>query len=153
MFHTGFDTAADALKFIISGSALFTITSRRTGKHFTFKASSPKSRDGAPRPPIFVKVLTGPDNGWNGDWTFLGSLFRATDDSVILHLVAGRKGRRDLKAFAALEWALQHLKADELPETLAVQHEGKCGVCSRSLTHPNSIASGIGPECAKKGGL
>ena len=28
-------------------------------------------------------------------------------------------------------------------------HEGRCGRCARRLTVPASVASGIGPECAK----
>jgi hypothetical protein len=28
--------------------------------------------------------------------------------------------------------------------------EGRCCVCNRKLTHPESIAAGIGPECAKR---
>ena len=32
---------------------------------------------------------------------------------------------------------------------LEVWHEGRCGRCNRALTVPESIASGIGPECAK----
>lgn len=28
--------------------------------------------------------------------------------------------------------------------------EGRCCVCNRKLTHPESIESGIGPECARK---
>lgn len=34
-----------------------------------------------------------------------------------------------------------------------VHHEGKCGRCGRELTVPESIESGIGPECAKALGV
>lgn len=33
-----------------------------------------------------------------------------------------------------------------------VLHEGRCVRCNRKLTHPESIKSGIGPECAGKWG-
>jgi hypothetical protein len=39
------------------------------------------------------------------------------------------------------------------PEAAAVQHgklSGRCSVCSRDLTDPESIARGIGPVCAEK---
>lgn len=32
-----------------------------------------------------------------------------------------------------------------------VKHCGRCGKCARKLTHPESIDSGIGPECSGKG--
>ena len=30
-----------------------------------------------------------------------------------------------------------------------IMHEGRCCRCNRTLTHPDSIKTGIGPECAK----
>ena len=39
-----FETAADAKTFILGGSAVFTITSLKTGKHFTFKVKEKKKR-------------------------------------------------------------------------------------------------------------
>ena len=48
-------------------------------------------------------------------------------------------GRADLAAMA------EHLSA-RLAERLA----GRCRVCHRTLTDPDSIAAGIGPECASK---
>ena len=37
-----------------------------------------------------------------------------------------------------------------IPEHLEIFHEGRCCACGRKLTTPESILSGIGPECAKK---
>ena len=37
-----FETAADAKTFILGGSAVFTLTSLKTGKHFTFKVKEKK---------------------------------------------------------------------------------------------------------------
>jgi hypothetical protein len=34
-----------------------------------------------------------------------------------------------------------------------VYHEGRCGRCNRKLTVPESIETGLGPECASKLGL
>jgi hypothetical protein len=47
--------------------------------------------------------------------------------------------------------ALLTIEAD--PEAAAVLHgkaSGRCSVCSRDLTNPESIARGIGPICAEK---
>jgi hypothetical protein len=149
MSHQGFETASEALDFIFGGNATFTLTSTKSGKHFTYKASSPKGDDTAP---IFVKVLNGPDNSWNGDWMYLGAFFKATDGSTIKKLIAGGKGHPDAPSFKALMWSVRHLdQKGELPVDLTIQHEDKCGRCGRKLTDPVSISTGIGPECRKKG--
>ena len=148
MQHDGFTSAQDALTFILAGKARFTLTSAKTGTHYTYKVDAPRNSDvydlATPR---FVKVLSGPDNSWNGDWTYLGLIGKEG------RLVAGRKGLPDAPSFKALDWALGHLNADTLPEALTIQHDGQCCRCGRALTHPESIASGIGPDCASKMGV
>lgn len=47
-------------------------------------------------------------------------------------------------------------KIAENPREAAVEHgrrTGRCACCGRTLTDPNSVAAGIGPQCAKKWGL
>jgi len=34
--------------------------------------------------------------------------------------------------------------------SIRFQHEGRCCVCARPLTNPESIDAGVGPECAGK---
>jgi hypothetical protein len=144
-----FTNAQDALTFINAGKARFTLTSKKTGTSFTFKADAPKDDDSI----RFVKVLNGPDNSRSGDWMFLGFLRADTEGSIIPHLMAGRKGRPDAPSFQALGWTLRQLSTNNLPDDLEIRHEGKCCKCGRALTVPSSIDSGIGPECAKKMGL
>jgi hypothetical protein len=38
----------------------------------------------------------------------------------------------------------------ELPKGLKVHHEGRCCRCGRKLTVPESIETGLGPECASR---
>ena len=148
MQHDGFTSAQDALTFILAGKARVTLTSGKTGTHYTYKVDAPKDADiydlATPR---FVTVLNGPDNSWSGDWLYLGLIGKEG------RLVAGRKGLPDAPSFKALDWALGHLNADTLPEALTIQHEGKCCRCGHALTRPESIALGIGPECSSKMGV
>jgi hypothetical protein len=58
----------------------------------------------------------------------------------VIGVLAGWLGRRF--------W--RHVTAGELPVTLSMQHEGHCGRCGRTLTHPDSINTGYGPECAAR---
>jgi len=143
--ENSFETAVDAIRFITGGKALFTMQSEKTGAHFTFKVSQ-KDDDGTASP-FFVNVLSGTDNT---DWqafTFIGHI-KADGQSC---LIAGRKGKPDAASFKAFSWAWAHLNRGSIPEGLSIAHEGRCCRCNRVLTHPESISSGIGPECAKKG--
>lgn len=141
-----FTDAGAVLDFIQGGNALLTITSVGTGKHFTFKIKQGWDHANNRRDettPFFVSVLNGPDN--STDFMFIGLIPR----EGLPKLIAGRKGRPDAQSFKALDWVLRRLVAGEVPEEVTIQHEGKCCRCGRTLTHPNSIETGIGPECMK----
>jgi hypothetical protein len=52
----------------------------------------------------------------------------------------------------ALNWALGKVWAGrELPGGATLQHAGHCGKCNRLLTVPESVESGLGPECSGLG--
>lgn len=148
MHHHGFETATDALEFMAGGRARFTLTSAKTGKHFTYRIAHREEGK-----PFFVSVLNGPDN--EGDYLYIGFIYPTrftgeTVDRIGSHLQAGRKGHPDALSYKALDWTLAHLIRGTIPEEVTVQHEGRCCRCGRTLTHPESVASGIGPECASK---
>ena len=142
--HAGFETAADALTFIKGGKAVFTLSSEKTDTHFTFKVSQKDTGEGEAvnLTPFFVSVLNGPDNWEN--YQYIGYI-QADGESCLL---AGAKGKPDAPSFRSFSWAWAHLNRGNIPEQLTIQHEGKCCVCSRRLTTPESISSGIGPICA-----
>ena len=133
-------TAESALAFIRAGKATVTLVSARTGTRFTYRVSA--APDGADT--FFVALLNGPDN--TGDYKYLGRIARGI-------FWAGRKVPRpgdigpDSPSSKAFTWAWKHLIRGELPDSLEIWHEGRCGRCARKLTVPASIASGFGPEC------
>lgn len=130
----------DIIKFALAGNATFTVTSKATGRRFTFKVRQP-----SPETPHFVKVLTGPDN--EGDYTFLGTIFNGQN------FVHSRKSSIAPDADSAKAFAWFWRNAASLPaDKVSVHHEGRCCRCGRKLTVPESIESGIGPECAGKAG-
>tara|TARA_R110000868_G_scaffold409581_1_gene695362 strand:+ start:574 stop:1011 length:438 start_codon:yes stop_codon:yes gene_type:complete len=141
-----FTDAKTAFDFILAGKARVTLTSKVSGNSFTFKIDAPKDRatGETDRSILFVKVLNGPDNSWDGDWMFIGFI-RPVWPS---RLVGSKKGHPDAPSFRALDWTLTQLAAGNLPDTLEVRHEGQCGRCGRALTVPSSIDSGFGPHCA-----
>lgn len=132
--------AAQSVKdFALAGRAIFTVVSKKTGSRFTYKIR--KSDDGKLH---FVAVLTGPEN--TSDYTYLGTIFGERD---YRH---GRKSRIgfDAPSAKAFEWfwnqAVRFGKLDQVE----IYHEGRCCRCGRALTVPESVAAGIGPECAGK---
>jgi len=60
----------DPEQFILGGKAIFTVTSKKTGKSFTYKVK----QGNGPDAPYFVSVLTGPDNWEN--YRYLGIIWR-----------------------------------------------------------------------------
>lgn len=119
-------------EFILAGRAKVTVTSRRTGRHFTFKITK---GDGV----WFVKRLSREYN-----YIYIGSIlpdktFRAT-----------RKSEYRTDAYTVFEWLWAKLKDGRLHGGVEVHHENKCGRCGAELTDPESIKQGYGPECRKK---
>lgn len=132
-------TAETVAAFALAGNARLTLQSEKTGDRFTFRVRKAKDAD-----LHFVSLLTGADN--ENDFEYLGTI-RAGQFSH------GRKARigADAPSARAIAWAWPHIMAGNIPPALAIFHEGRCGRCNRALTVPESIESGIGPECAKKG--
>lgn len=130
-------TLENILEFMHAGNSTMTLVSRKTGTRFTYKIK--KSDDGRL---FFVSVLTGQDN--ESDYRYLGTM----RDGTYNH---GRKSAIgiDAPSNVAFTWFYRQLDNLILPTELEVWHEGTCGRCGRKLTVPESIARGIGPECAK----
>jgi len=130
-----FDTAEAAMSFLQAGKAIITIKSLKTETRFTYRIR--ESKDGRV---FFVGLLTGADN--ESTYSYIGiirdGLFRWTSKSKISADAPG------VKAFA---WTYYQLSKAALPDTVEVWHNGRCGRCGKTLTVPESIQSGYGPEC------
>jgi len=149
-----FNKVGEALTFIGGGNSVFTIKSLKTNKHFTYKVSRNKEGNS----PYFVRVLAGPDNqSWDAS-QYIGFLPRYWKSNARAEgkefLVVGKKGKAMAPSFKALYYVLLNLlhsgDEDSLEDRqFEIMHEGHCCRCNRALTHPDSIKTGIGPECAK----
>jgi hypothetical protein len=126
---------SDAIKFIFAGNSLVTFLNTKSNNRFTYNVKL--SKDGSV---YFVSVLTMPEH-----YEFIGIIsgdyYRHGNKSKIT------KEAQSVKVF---EYIVQKLKSNTLPDFIEIWHEGKCGKCGRTLTVPNSIENGIGPECIKK---
>jgi hypothetical protein len=126
----------EALNFIFGENALFTIKNPKTENRFTFKVTKHKKED-----IFFVKVLTNPDL-----YEFVGSV---RIGNKYKHSTKSRisDNAQSVKVF---DFVLNKLISKNLPDFIEIWHEGKCCKCGRTLTTPESIQRGIGPECFRR---
>ena len=133
-----YNNLTNPLNYIKAGKAIFTVKNEETGNRFTYKVKKAKGKD-----IWFVFVLNGPDNYTN--YAYMGSIF----DSTFKRTKKSKVGE-DAISFKAFSWLHKRLSAGaELPKSVVVHHEGRCGRCGKRLTVPGSIESGYGPECIK----
>lgn len=128
--------------FALAGRAVFTIVNA-SGDRYTFRIGKKRGGD-----VYFGSLLNGPNN--ETDYLYVGKVNVET-----MRLTATAKGLAPTSvAFRTLDWLLMVINGKrELPAGYKLHHAGKCGRCGRTLTVPESIESGIGPECATKMGL
>lgn len=130
-------------QFVLAGNATFTIYSKKSGSHLTFKVKKLNEKS-----PYFVSVLNGPDNYEN--YQYLGCIFQDRDSFVYKH---GKKSHigADAVSNKAFSWFFNGIiHGKDFSESAEFYHEGKCARCGRKLTTPESITEGIGPICKGK---
>ena len=135
-----------ALKFVLAGKSLFTIRNETTGNRFTYKVTDLRRIDPRAEKEIyFVKVLTGADN--TNDYRFIGSVQK--NGHLFYKHSNKAKITEEAQSVKAFKWFLG-IAQKEIPEFIGVYHEGRCGRCGKTLTVPESIEAGFGPECITK---
>ena len=138
MFHD----PHDAKTYTLAGRATVTLTSERTGTRYTYKVRQMKDEGGQPRQLWSVGLLTGPDN--ESDYQYVGVL------NGELKLTAKSRLKDDSVPVRAFRWFWRHVSEGQMPPETEVRHAGTCGRCGRTLTVPESVDSGLGPECRTK---
>lgn len=140
----------DVVKFILAGRAVFTLT-RPDNKHYTYRINKAEKRHGNVqdlRQTWFVNLGIGYE-----DSIYLGMLTQEHPEAdPVFRLTAKSKFSDDADSvvtFRAFLWDVCNHAPTPL---MQFRHEGKCCVCARPLTNPDSIDAGIGPECAGKVG-
>jgi hypothetical protein len=141
-------TSETLKSFIFAGTAIFTTVNEKTGNRFTFRVRKAGWGTSNVRSDIFyVSVLTGSDN--QSCYTFLGTFFGGSNQ-LYRH---SPKSRISSSAISnrVIEWFFQHyIKNPSIYTTVKNYHSGKCGKCGRKLTTPDSIKSGLGPQCGNR---
>jgi hypothetical protein len=147
-----FDNAKAIRSFALAGKATVTIESLKTGAHYTYKIEKAKSGSA-----WFVSVLSGPSN--ETDFTYMGMLFSSEQKTWFGHngtefrLTKKSRYTDDAVCVRAFRFFWRFVEAGAMPQDMNVRHSGACGRCGRTLTTPESLDRGIGPECANKLGM
>lgn len=132
--------------FILAGKSIWTLQSKNTGKHYTYRCRLFGETKDKPVPQKiwWIDILSS-----GGKFEYLARLKNGS-----VHI---KNGTEITKPVDAVEWFLRriwHEKVEVLQE-VNFYHANLCGRCGRLLTTPESVKMGIGPECLKKldGGL
>jgi hypothetical protein len=131
--------------FILAGKALFTVSNGK-GQHFTFKVRKQTSEQWGDK--WFASVRTHQEGR---NYLYIGVV---NPVSGVPHLTKASKYPKDSIEYKVLRWVLDIVWGRyTLPAGYEIKHAGRCGRCGRTLTTPDSIKCGIGPECRKSMGL
>lgn len=136
-------TSENALPFILAGHALFTIKKITTDGRFTYKVNIPADTKPEEAKIWFVSILTGSDNTSN--YSYIGFIKGG-------EFYWGKKSRIGINApsVEVFRTIFNFISLNKyIPNKIEIWHEGKCCRCGRTLTVPESIESGVGPECAR----
>lgn len=146
-------TNENLITFLFGGKAIFTLFNEETHTRYTYLVEKKAYKIGLKEGSCYwVSLLTGPHN--ISDYTYLGSL-RTDKDRTFTLSIKSRVGQADLPSVQAISWLLARIasfergaREDVTAGPLKFWHAGRCGRCNRALTVPESLAQGIGPECA-----
>ena len=134
-----------ALNYILAGKSEFTLVSTKTGKRIKYKLIRVKSKYGLDTEYVyFIKLGDGSNQIFAGTLYFRPDVNRFTFST-------GAKGlkKSDSVEVQALLYTVNALYNSNKNIGVEIYHAGKCGRCGRKLTTPESILTGLGPECSK----
>lgn len=129
-----------AVGFMTGGNALFTVKSLVTGTRFTYKILKDNNAYGV----FKVSFLYGKDN--TKDYREIGNVMKVGEEFFYMSKDSYKKVIQSI----TFEYIFIRLMLKKVIPNLEIWHEGRCCRCGRVLTVPESIAMGIGPECAFK---
>jgi hypothetical protein len=118
-----------------------TLQNRETGEHRTFRVRT--VRQGALEGKRVIGLLSGPDN--TSDYTNFG--FVTEEGITVWRKHRGGEKRSAYEWYAIMLWEVAVKQNPEWTGKYDWLLEGRCCRCNRKLTHPDSLRTGVGPEC------
>ena len=143
--------------FFLGGKATFTVQNNTSGEHRTYKIRKPEPTPQYPNPTWFIKVMSGTDN--ENHYKYVGKVHAKAGFAYIngvktavpagfVELTRASKFAAGSPVLTATRWVADRvINQTQIPDCIDIRHSGKCGRCGRTLTTPESLDRGIGPEC------
>lgn len=138
----------NALKFMLAGKCEFVLYSTKTKEKFEYKLTKKESNN---KENEFIYFLnTKIDN----EYKYAGVIW-FDEKQGEFRFGQGAKGRvsGNHLNIRSLLFVMNKLHNEGEPKFCEVYHIGTCGRCGKKLTTPESIMTGLGPECCKKVGI
>jgi len=138
--------AAAFRTFIFQGKALFTLKNIEKDTTISFRIQSPKRKRGTPEDLTEFDIYVRGEYAY-GRTGYIGRLNRKTKT-----LRSSGYAPKDHIGIQTINWLIEHwdtLEKFEDDGKLAMYHQGVCCKCGMTLTVPESIENGIGPQCKK----
>ena len=135
-------------EFLMAGNACFTLLSKKSGNHFTFRLRRAKGNIDNKNAPLFVYVL----NGKNGikSYRHIGTVFIENSNEFGTKMQFNpNRNLLEASSLRAFEYAFRFISKLDMPKDCEVWGSGRCGRCNRILTNPDSITIGFGVECIR----
>lgn len=138
--------------YILAGEATWTV-SNQSGQHYTYHSYQAKPTKEFPDPAWFLKVMVNGNNIDTDSFAYIGKLVPMLKDTCRLKLTGRSRFKDDTEVVRVARWALRAIwqvayHSYQLPLGMSIKHHGHCGRCGQKLTHPASLDTGLGPECA-----
>jgi len=126
----------------LAGRAELTIQNPVTGQHVKLKMKQKKDRiTKKPSTLYFVDVAISNDEekGYRKAGVFFSDTRRWIPNKQMV---------RGDRFWTIVNFLMQSIEQPQNLENTVILHSGHCLRCGRKLTHPESIQSGLGPECS-----
>ena len=145
----GFIKNSEALRYMLAGKCEFTVVSGKTGTKLGYKITKKKAQQGSNSE--FIYYL---NTSINREMIYCGVLF-FDEPSNTFKFGKGARGQlqADHTNVRSILYIMNNLQLGNTNLNMRVYHVGKCGRCGRTLSTPESILTGLGPECSKLCGV
>lgn len=133
--------------FIFQGKALFTLENKEKGTNITFKIQKLKRKRDQPEETRLFDVHVNAVNNLSQNSRFLGQV----DRKMKTFKPHPRIDKTHI-GIQTINWLIEKwgdLEKIEAGGNLGMYHQGVCCKCGLTLTVPESIENGIGPQCKK----
>lgn len=129
---------------LLAGRARLTITNPATGRWIKLHMKQRKDRaTGKPGTCYFLSLALLGDG--DAGYRYTGAFFSDSNRFKPANDLA-----QDPNLQRVTDWVLKAIQNPELLQSCEIEHAGKCCSCGRTLTHPESIQTGLGPECFER---